>query len=492
MRLLWSRRRELLSPHMRACVPALVLTCIPACAPGSAARPLAAAPEYRPEGTSKCSVVASQSQPLIVEWPSTERAKLEASAKKGPVVVRYSGCEMQILDRCKAKGAYSYVPTTRKRDTITIKNSDELYANIPIGAAKLESALERSGELNVSLTIVGRYEAASDVYKPEELEGECAGATHVVTGVTVGAFKFFAGAMGSGHVAATVLNAGGGAGASSSSNLLTEDGLEEDCDHATRADAQPPGECGALLRIEVVKLGEMKKEEAVCPEGTAWDGSACIAKRVVTEVSCPSGTKWDGKNCLAADGTLATEVRDDRTPDATLVDFVGTDPSMKWSLVDPAGRLHCRLPCSRWVAPNSGLQLKGEWETAAGSMAVSGDLPRAVGPAGAHETATVHRSADLTLPMIWYGAGVAGLATFLPLTLSGAANMKDTTLNGADIAAISAGAVGLLGIIGGTAFLVVDLLSPSDVSVDLSPAPSAATGTARQVRLAPEGVRWTF
>ena len=50
---------------------------------------------------------------------------------------------------------------TPKSDKITMKDSDELYANIPVYAAKFEGKLQKSGALNVAMTQRGSSEAPS-------------------------------------------------------------------------------------------------------------------------------------------------------------------------------------------------------------------------------------------------------------------------------------------------------------------------------------------
>lgn len=62
-------------------------------------------PEYQPLDQTKCKVAASQRRPLIVEWPSADRAALEAQTRQGVVVVRYTGCEMEMLPSCRVKDA---------------------------------------------------------------------------------------------------------------------------------------------------------------------------------------------------------------------------------------------------------------------------------------------------------------------------------------------------------------------------------------------------
>ncbi len=100
-----------------ALVLGAVLAC--GCSGGNVARELATAPEFDPEGQTKCKVKKSQSKPLIVEWPSAERVDLEVGRKQGSLVVRYDGCEMQLLTRCKAPGSYGYQAVAQKHGHAT-------------------------------------------------------------------------------------------------------------------------------------------------------------------------------------------------------------------------------------------------------------------------------------------------------------------------------------------------------------------------------------
>jgi hypothetical protein len=147
--------------HGIAVVPPLfaaILLHVGCTAPGLAAA-LVRVPKYNPPGPTSCGVVASPTHPLVVEWPALDRATLEARAKQGLVAVRYVGCDIEVLPECTAppKYAYVYTSTTTKRDTVHIQNDDDLYSNLPLGAAKLEGTLRRKGELLVDMTIVGRY-----------------------------------------------------------------------------------------------------------------------------------------------------------------------------------------------------------------------------------------------------------------------------------------------------------------------------------------------
>ena len=216
--------------------------------------PPAAVPELTTAtAQTKCGVRRSADKPLVVEWPAADRAALEARARTGLVAVRYEGCEMDLLPACDVGGEYEFMALERKQERVTIRNEDELYARLPVGAASLEGKLARSGELVVDMTIVGRKQAVRHVFERSELSGSCETATHVLTGLTVGAFSLMAGASTKAGASVGVGGAGAGGGVSRAQELLASDGDPSRCDGETFDGVPMPG-CGAVLRVEAVPL----------------------------------------------------------------------------------------------------------------------------------------------------------------------------------------------------------------------------------------------
>lgn len=207
-------------------------------------------PAFNPPGQTKCSVAKSQGSPLVVEWPSAERGALEAALARGTVVVRYSGCEMDVLEDCHATGTYRYAPFTTKQDRLVIRDEDELYASLPVGAPVLESRLKTAGQLDVEMTLVGRFELSRAV-DAMELQGSCAGATHTVSAATVGAFTFSAGAQLDAAIGVVGIGGGKTAGAR---ETLTRDGDPAACQAAEARAGGPPERCGAIVRLEVSRI----------------------------------------------------------------------------------------------------------------------------------------------------------------------------------------------------------------------------------------------
>jgi hypothetical protein len=240
----------------------LLLACVAlgACGGGmgeNAASKMAKPPELPSDKQAKCKVLKNREEPLVVEWPDTARGKLESLTHRGLVAVHYEGCELEVLGRCRVKtGTYGYSPITRKQSTVIIKDEDDLYANMPVGALRLEGKLKSAGQLNVQMTIVGRYEAQTTRIGESDLEGECGEATHVVSALTVGSFTFFAGAGAEASGGASFAGAGAGARSTAARETLEKDGDESACMRATGADPKPPEGCGALLQIEVMPLAK--------------------------------------------------------------------------------------------------------------------------------------------------------------------------------------------------------------------------------------------
>jgi len=247
---------------------------------------------------SRCSVAGSRANPLVVEWPAADRGSLEVRLRRGVVAVRYEGCAMKVLRRCSVPGsAYSYGGFTHKAETVRMANADELYANLPVGAARLEAQLERAKALEVSMTMVGMYDADRDAVAHSDLRGDCSEATHIIAGVQVGAYAFFAeGKTAVGAAAGLATGPKLGGRSSTNRELLEQDGDPSACLSASSDDAQPPDGCGALLRVEVVPIGASSTVASACPPATHWDGSQCSSPPPDPS-TCPPGFADAGEGC---------------------------------------------------------------------------------------------------------------------------------------------------------------------------------------------------
>ena len=268
----------------------------------------------------------SQSNPLIVEWPAADRGSLEMRLRRGVAVVRYEGCRMEVLRRCSVpQASYRYGGFTRKSEQVRMRDADELYANLPVGAAKLEAKLATADALAVEMTMVGMYEADRDSVRLDELEGHCEGATHIIAGVQVGAYAFFAErAAKVGAAAGLAKGPAIGGGSRAERETLTSDGEPDRCAVASASDAAPPEGCGALLRLEVVPLGEARVAGVRCPEGTAWTGTQCMSARSKDPFVVAEGWGVGGGGRTRSDGPCplgTTHVPGGTLDEGSIADF---------------------------------------------------------------------------------------------------------------------------------------------------------------------------
>lgn len=206
-------------------------------------------------GQSHCSVVKDPNKPLIVEWSGMDAAELEARLLRGVVAVRYENCEMEVLPACAPPGAYAYGATTTGRQNLHIGSLDDLLINIPLGLAELGGRVERGEALDLGLVVVGRYEAPRLDYTAADLPGgpECSRATHVVTGVSLGAFRLTA--------SQDTLRRGGvrgavGGGSVDRIEVVKESppGMLEACAQIGGGDDARRAACTAPIRLEVTPL----------------------------------------------------------------------------------------------------------------------------------------------------------------------------------------------------------------------------------------------
>ena len=256
-----------------------------------------------PTPLGKCSVAMSQSRPLVTEWPASEKSRLEALIARGGVAVSYSGCEMRLIESCTFSGNYTFQKTTLAVDQVEIRDEDELYGKLPLGAVRLEGDLKRAGRLAVKTTVAGQYLLSGG---PANLptSGACAEATHIITGMSVGAFKLLAGGKVSGSAGVSTSGVGVGSSGAREEVTLTEAGSEKSCAESQGNEA--PAQCRSPIQLFLQKIRS----------------------------SDPPGLQRP-------------------TSTAVLIDAKMANSSERWSLNRGSEQI-CSLPCKTWIEPDSG------------------------------------------------------------------------------------------------------------------------------------------
>jgi hypothetical protein len=189
----------------------------------------------------RAEIVKDRSMPFVVDWENEARGDLETIARQGPAIVHYDEKTLRLLPRCQADGSYNYAGFTPKKEFKRFRSLAELHANLPLSAVQLEARLRRSGQISVLIRMVGKHELDRPALKSSQLRGDCAGATHFVRGMTIGAFQFMAGSTVQAQGGAGILGYGAQGQAGGEREMMREDGDFKACDRASvDAEGAPP------------------------------------------------------------------------------------------------------------------------------------------------------------------------------------------------------------------------------------------------------------
>ena len=255
-------------------------------------------------GSSTIKPVEGPSSPLVVDWKSEQRADLEEVVHDGVAVVAWDDKGLRLLKRCKLSGDYGYLPVQIKKDVVRLETADEVQASLPLGgvglAGKIGGGFAQGTTLDIALAMVGKRRTTWNDVKPGDLKGDCAGATHYVRALTVGAFAMKTGSKASAAAAVTIFGAGGGGKTESSKDVGSSDGRVDDCDKATGEETKPPGQCAAILRLELEPIG---KGDPVAAKPAAAKPAPELKADVVE--SCPPGFVPSGGACKKQGGQTA-------------------------------------------------------------------------------------------------------------------------------------------------------------------------------------------
>ncbi len=156
-------------------------------------------------------------------------------------------------------------------------NKNELFAELPLGAARLSGKMKGNRALRTDYMLAGQYALPPDsAFRRADLHGtDCARATHVVNAVHVGAFAMAAGEQRTMDGSASLFGLGAGGVSQADAEILGDEGSAEAC-KASQADANENARCAVPLRIGLVAL-----------EGAAAPVQAPSVPAVVAQPSAP-------------------------------------------------------------------------------------------------------------------------------------------------------------------------------------------------------------
>ncbi|MCK9462211.1 MAG: DUF1566 domain-containing protein [Proteobacteria bacterium] len=284
-------------PNARRVLPVLVALVLSAC--GAPALPEGPSGMATPSGGSggkfKCENVSGKTDPWLVEWDATQKARMQAAARKGVLLVRYSGCDLEVLYGCEQPGAYDLEPTTLSTNTEYITSEDEVFAKLPVGAISLVGEFRQGDRWSLDYAILGMQQTAVNEVDGAQLNGECARATHFVSATAIGAYRLVSEAKRKAAAGVEVFGAGAGASSGDSAGALRQAGAYDRCVSAADAsDAQ----CQAVVQLF---LSPVKPPPPPAPQASApvEPGSAEVRQPGTNLywLRCPLGRTWLGVMC---------------------------------------------------------------------------------------------------------------------------------------------------------------------------------------------------
>jgi hypothetical protein len=388
-----------------------------------------------PSELGKCRVAASQSSPLVTEWPASEKANLEVLSHDGAVAVAYSGCSLRVLPQCRVRGSYRWQRTTPSTDSLSINDTDDLYAKLPLGAASLEGELKRTGKLLVKTIVAGQLRLEGAAVGDVPADGACAQATHLLTALSVGAFSLTAGGERQGSVSASV-------------NL---------------------GEAKVARELSAEQLRSAGDFDS-CAQSTAESPNANCASPIQVFLT-----------------PLPGRAADEGPPGTVKVDFLSANPASRWDVYSD-DQVICTTPCARFVQPAHPVMMRAREEGF--GVADKVEVPNLLDSSGPHLQLEAHPTArgqwvtGMTF-MAFTGMAVATGLTLTPLGCS----TRMAGMCKAGIITLGAGAVTFAG----SLWLFLDARPRAEVSPytdggSLLALPAAKPG----VHLAPGGLWGTF
>jgi hypothetical protein len=398
---------------VRKVVPCIALVGLVLAACGGGGPSLRASAPRIADDQALCRAAALRETPLVTEWSSAEKASLQARLRAGGLAVEYTGCSMRPILSCNVRGSYRWQRTTLSSETIAIQSKDELFTKLPLGAFALEGELARAGLLQVRTMVGGQYVLDGSTAADVPDYGDCAQATHLLSGLSIGSFKLNSGGTLRAGAAVGIADLGAGTKTDSSETMLREAGDFDSCRHST--DETPDLGCSSPIQAFLVPLPRFAKER----------GS----------------------------GTLR-------------VTFASGDAERPWELRSNQ-QFVCRTPCTRWVNPSEKYQLRTESGPALETVNVP-DL-RLYGAASGLEVRAHPRDNGAFLGGI-VATGLGGGLAFMGgmLALAGGAGHREGLVTAG---AITAG-VGLVAV-GPGVWLLVSSASHAEVLVEGSATASA-------------------
>ncbi|MBX3190551.1 MAG: hypothetical protein KF819_26355 [Labilithrix sp.] len=273
-----------------------------ACAGAKAPEPSLTLMDRTTAGANRCVVTKSHTRPFVIEWDATDLSMFEAKAAHDTVFVRYEGCHLTVLDCSDASlrgklGAYRPPEwTSGGVEGFDMSTEQELYAQLPLGAASLSGRLDAGEALRLRYFVSGVSIATRDAIHRGELPARCTSATHFVEAYNLGAFELASRSRTQAGMSASVGGFGAGARDGKDLAVLKRGGELDACrDEASRATKR----CQVPIRITLRAIDDGDAPPAPAPRPSGGDKmTALLEAGGIRNAAMRKLQDGDGAGCL--------------------------------------------------------------------------------------------------------------------------------------------------------------------------------------------------
>jgi hypothetical protein len=205
----------------------------------------------------RCAAGRPDVRPFVVTWDATDQSSFASHAQDSIVLVRVSGCELEVLDQCTIPGEYRLRETEGNMQSLSVDSADQLYAKLPLGVAALSGTLEQSGAVQVKYFVRGTRAATAPALFRSQLPAGCESATHFVLNYAAGAYEVGTTSASGASAEASAFGAAAGAGTKSQTSVSYRGGDIAACDKKEH--------CTAPIRLRLMPIAEGAPPADVAP-----------------------------------------------------------------------------------------------------------------------------------------------------------------------------------------------------------------------------------
>jgi hypothetical protein len=199
-------------------------------------------------------------RPFVIEWDATDVSSFESRAKTDVIFVRYTDCQLEVVDSCTndavrgSLGSYNAPDwTTGSVEKVDIQNEDELYAKLPLGVHTLGARVGLGEKFHMEYFVSGtRKSTRPAIYRGDldKVPG-CKGVSHFVYAYNMGAFALGSLSKVNGTAGATVWGVGAEANSKNQSSIEKQGGVLSSCRGESARETQT---CTVPIRVTLREI----------------------------------------------------------------------------------------------------------------------------------------------------------------------------------------------------------------------------------------------